>query len=577
MGDFVSTTERIALQPLADHTISLIREWKNRCRDGGNSEHKICSISERRFLPSRLIELTPSACEIRLRLVRSKSMGMYDYDTATYSALSYCWGPGDQAGKLTAANLLSYKKAIPWQSLPKTLKDAATATHLLGMRYVWIDSLCIMQGDTDVDKADKEKEISKMDKVYCHATFTIMARRGDKATDGFLHDRTPPSGTCLLPFQVNNEQHGWVTVTFLSAVEDEDNTALDTRGWITQEYVLSRRLIVFGTWYTEWSCRKERKVHRDGWRHLSHPSEEEDPFHYYAGWDKSGSPIGSAEAQSIEKSHLTDAIMFFSANPEYQHRKPEDHLVVKTWGSLVDAYTRRKLSHKEDRILAISGMAARFASTISESRGYIAGLWECRLPGALLWRRAPKFPPAPPDTSQKPSWSWVSVNTPVISQSPSKCISRLRVLNITYHLSESEAPYGAVDSAELHIEGPAFIIEWRYTRCDDELSHSDASKDISECRWRRDEEDENSVGPKVDITLDARADEKGWKNVVLLAILGPRGAWDSIEGIVLIEVEGTCNPVRYRRLGNFNLNWAYGTGSPLPKTGRWPVGSFHII
>lgn len=535
MGRFVSTTPRMALEPLSDQTMCLVRQWKNRCTDEENSQHKICSISERRFLPCRLVELTPKKSEIELRLVRSDSMGdsmgdcmgTFDYDRVTYSALSYCWGLDGQPEKLTAANLRSYERdGIPWQSLPKTLKDAAITTHLLGMRYLWIDSLCIMQGDGDEDRRDKEKEISQMAMVYLHATFTIMARRGDKAADGFLHDRTPPSGTSLLPFRANDEQHGWVTVTFLSAVQNEDNTALDTRGWVMQEYVLSRRLIIFGTWSTEWSCRKEREINRDGWyRDLSGRPGDQDPFNFYAGWERYGSPTGSAAAESIDKSHLSDAIMFFSANPKCRHRKPEVYAANKAWEQLIQTYTRRKLSKNEDRILAISGLAERFAPTISQSKRYIAGLWECKMPEALLWSSALRFPSARPTIYQGPSWSWVSVNTPTIGWGSSNCISR--VLSIDYVLSNPEAPYGAVTSAALRIEGPAFSIDWRYARHDDELSHSNGR---NECRWRSDEEDENSVDPHVDIRLDAREDDKRWRNVVLLAM--EPGEY-SIKGIVL--------------------------------------------
>lgn len=580
MGHSISTIQRIALQPLSDQTVLSIREWKTRCRDEENSHHKICSISEHRFLPSRLIELTPRAREIRLRLVRSDGMGMYDYGNTRYSALSYCWGPDGQPERLTASNLSSYEKCIPWQSLPKTLKDAATATHLLGMRHVWIDSLCIMQGDSDEDKKDKAKEISQMTKVYSHATLTIMARRGDRATDGFLHDRTPPSGTSLLPFRANNEQYGWATVTFLSAVEDEDNTALCTRGWVMQEHLLSRRLIVFGTWSTEWSCRQQRQANRvqtnrDGWRHVFHPSEKANPFYYAAGWDEHGSPAGSAEAQSIDKSHLSDAIMFFSANPGYQHRKPGDFVVLKTWYSLVGAYTRRKLSREEDRILAISGIAERFAPMISQSKRYIAGLWECEMPGALMWHNDLMFPPARPSESRGPSWSWVSVNTPIIPGRTDECVSR--VSSVDYVLSNSEAPYGAVESAELHIEGPALSIEWRYTRRDDGLSHFDARNDISECRWRRDEGDGKSVDPRAHVRLDAREDNRVWSNVVLLAITAPDGDYPGIEGIVLIDVEGSCNQGRYHRLGTFSVDWTLSLKSPLPQIGDWPLRSFVII
>jgi hypothetical protein len=185
---------------------------------------------------------------------------MEEHDTSRYVALSYRWG-GDQPWQLTQERDESYRTEIPWDTLPRTIQDAAITVQSLGFYYLWVDSMCIIQ-NSEVDKA---VEINQMTKVYAHATLTIMDKRGERVTDGFLHPRTLPSGTSSMKLRTEPGQTQDVTLTFEDAWEKGDNLILNTRGWIMQEYILSRRLLIFGTWLTEWRCRRESRVHTDGW------------------------------------------------------------------------------------------------------------------------------------------------------------------------------------------------------------------------------------------------------------------------------------------------------------------------
>jgi hypothetical protein len=141
-------------------------------------------LSERAYVPTRLIRVTGPQDKLRLKIVRGDDME--EHDKSRYVALSYCWG-GDQSNKLTEDNQDLYKKNIPWETLPKTIQDAAKTVQALGFRYIWIDSMCIVQDS----KEDKEAEISQMTKIYAHATLTVVNKRGDRVTEGFLHPRTP--------------------------------------------------------------------------------------------------------------------------------------------------------------------------------------------------------------------------------------------------------------------------------------------------------------------------------------------------------------------------------------------------
>jgi hypothetical protein len=261
MERYVETHMPIEINPLSTKTISSIRDWITSCVDQKNSDHTRCFLSEKKFLPSRLIEIEQSDSGLQLRLVRSQDIDPEHHGGINYTTLSYCWG-GNQPAKLIAQSLASYEQQIPWAIIPKTLQDAATTTNLLGIRYVWIDSLCIIQDDDD----DKSREISQMAMVYSHSTLTIMARRGDKATDGFLHERSFPFGTTQFMFRsTESRRRGLVTLTFKSAIESENDMALNTRGWVMQEYLLSTRIVKFGDWNTEWSCRTVQDINDGGW------------------------------------------------------------------------------------------------------------------------------------------------------------------------------------------------------------------------------------------------------------------------------------------------------------------------
>jgi hypothetical protein len=98
--------------------------------------------------------------------------------------LSHCWGPAQLI--TTTANTIEQKKAgIPLEDLPQTFKDAVALTRNLGIRYLWIDSLCIKQ----LDKDDWEREASKMGSVYLHSYLNIAATSSAEGRAGCFKER----------------------------------------------------------------------------------------------------------------------------------------------------------------------------------------------------------------------------------------------------------------------------------------------------------------------------------------------------------------------------------------------------
>ncbi|KAG8167099.1 hypothetical protein KVR01_002788 [Diaporthe batatas] len=102
-----------------------------------------------------------------------------------YVALSYVWG--DTAGPhvrymTTRRNVMKriQERGLgeDWRFLPKTIQDAVLLVRALGQRYLWVDSLCIVQDST----SSWELNAKAMHLVYGNAFFTICAADGDART-----------------------------------------------------------------------------------------------------------------------------------------------------------------------------------------------------------------------------------------------------------------------------------------------------------------------------------------------------------------------------------------------------------
>jgi hypothetical protein len=486
-GGKIPSIRHVAVDPISERTTAEIKSWLNACDSTSKDTHRVCSMSEQPFVPTRLIEVSQSTNGYQLRLVQGITL-----EKARYSALSYCWG-GKQEKQLTDENLQTYEQGIPWTDLPNTLKDAATATYRIGLRYLWIDSMCIIQNDP----VDKPNEIRQMAQIYTHAHFTVVDMRGHSAGDGFLHARTLPSGTSAFRYRSTSDLCHQVAFQFQGALDSEDDKVLETRGWALQEYVLSRRLIVFGTWSTQWMCRTKRFLGMDGWR-LEYEDTTQNPFRKTRWW----ASFNEDWYETIGKVDLLDAILYYSMNPELRDYQPRNFPVWEGWVSLVEMYSIRNFSVPQDRNVALSGLAERFAPFFPSQR-YVAGMWEGSLPKGLLWYVDTATLDRPRD-GRAPSWSWQSVDEFVRCYGGDDQVV-CTTLSVDYTLADSGARFGAVTGASLKLQGPSFSIEWRYIRSEGKPSKNDKSETrILELEHSDDSE---SWIPLLSLLLDAREND----------------------------------------------------------------------
>ncbi|MCJ1444599.1 MAG: hypothetical protein MMC23_005101 [Stictis urceolatum] len=152
---------------------------------------KQLSVEENTPLPTRVLDIGDGVQSDEIRLLETSRR------SGTYAALSHCWGRSKHV-ITTQATLAEWRKVIIFEQLPKTFQDAVVITRRLGLRYLWIDSLCIIQDD----RTQWEYESALMGEVYRNAYFTIVAAYSVNGDGECLQNRSRSSADAIkLPFR----------------------------------------------------------------------------------------------------------------------------------------------------------------------------------------------------------------------------------------------------------------------------------------------------------------------------------------------------------------------------------------
>jgi hypothetical protein len=312
-----------------NESFTLQKMWMEDCLNN----HKKCHRTIQMQMPRRIVHV--GLDNTSLRLIETQGIEV------PYAALSHCWG-GEQPLITTLSTIHSRKESLEWDSMPATFQDAIKVIRKLGIYYLWLDSLCIVQDDS----ADWEFEAVRMADIYEGAQLVIAASSSPNHGASFLAPRKTPLGKSIeLNLNYENPKGDIFKVMALhQGLEYPFVEPLDERAWTFQEQRLARRLIQFHRQALKWSCTEGTA--------------------YYKYQDK----IFSASGR-LDKS-------FFGGDIS-----PQVHL--RSWYQMVDDYTDRKLTRLSDRLPALSGIAAR----VSEKTGsdYIAGLWKDSLFFDLQW------------------------------------------------------------------------------------------------------------------------------------------------------------------------------------------------
>jgi hypothetical protein len=381
------------------------------------------------FMPTRLIDVGHDASAIA-RLVLSSNISKTKQ--TKYAALSYCWGSDKDAEsqfKTERASLEHRCIGLPSEVMTPTTNDAIALAKAIGLRYLWIDALCIVQDDED----DWSHESSQMNLVYRHAFVTFCSLNSDSCHESFLY-RAP---AVEVPFQstIRRAIKGSYFIRLRSSTDRYiDRTKLgwdyalskwNARCWTFQEKEMSTRRLGFGSLRMHFACAKYR------W------SEGND-----APMDKL--TLGVVEQITLFKDNL------ISSKDLYDY-----------WGSLVYDYGHRSVTFDKDRLPAIAGLARMIGEALQDQ--YLAGLWKGDLQRGLVWSSRNGHDKLSRgleihlrNIRQRnyvaPSWSWAACLSVVTRRINSTLVEESTIVDINTD-KVSEDPYGQVSGGVLCIRG----------------------------------------------------------------------------------------------------------------------------
>jgi serine/threonine protein kinase len=224
--------------------LGMVQKWLSHC----DQTHHKCRTSGRtvgsnRRLPTRLIDVMDNSSDT-VRLWETS-----DEDKGDWIALSHQWGKITNHFSTTRANLQEHLQGIRFSDLPATFRDAVTVTRAIGHRYLWIDSLCIIQGPN----GDFETEAQKMEAVYSGAYCVIAASCAANHHDGFLKPRDSRDYVGFIP-EGRSKAPVYICQHIDNFKQHVSDGSLNRRGWVLQEHALARRTISFTKHQTYFEC-----------------------------------------------------------------------------------------------------------------------------------------------------------------------------------------------------------------------------------------------------------------------------------------------------------------------------------
>ncbi|OTA98356.1 hypothetical protein M426DRAFT_17487 [Hypoxylon sp. CI-4A] len=376
----ITTARHVAATADSPECLKNVKAWVEKC----DRKHAKCKKTSSDVLPDRVVFIGSGGDP---RLVEPQgSLGRY-------IALSHRWGD-QQPMTLNKDTINDFKSSIPFSRFPKTFQDAIHICRALGVEYIWIDSLCIMQDS----KEDWDIQGSKMDQIYTNCWLVIAADAAMGCNAGFIDtterqelNKNTRRLICCGPGGERDEIFARPSRKFgsiggfgrhyeswergdhpASQSSRQEGSYLLRRGWVLQETFLPRRALHFLPGEVTWKC----------------------------------ATVSQCECQLRPHEKV-----WHRPDPELPRQIDNENL-KEFWKEIIEQYTERQLTYYSDRLAALAGLAKR-AHSISPDVQYYAGLWSDNLPSTLLWvvRRTTEssYNSDRIKPSIAPTWSWASV------------------------------------------------------------------------------------------------------------------------------------------------------------------------
>lgn len=354
----------------------MLASWITEC----DRAHKDCTAKDAR-LPHRVLDVgSKTGSRISLHI----SSGEPEED-GRYVALSYCWGKSHPP-KTTQENLAQRRQDICFDTLPRSFQDAVMVTRNIGIQYLWIDSLCIVQDHTP----DWQTESANMAAYYSNAYLVIVAAQAVDPTQGFLDTLESYSHFTQHPSteigQITNPDSS-VSRIYRRNLGGScryrhyrvlTESPLNTRAWALQENLLAKRIVHFTKRELLWECVEGLKCECMEVEAAARPT--------------------SRPADFLRKDQFIE-LRDFDETPG----------LGKLWLNLLRRYSTLTLSYRSDLLPALSGLAKLW-----ESRGagkYLAGFWQGNILESIVWTLIGAGYPQRSREYRAPSWSPFSLES----------------------------------------------------------------------------------------------------------------------------------------------------------------------
>lgn len=442
-----------------ERIVPAVQTWHRKCSHNHTQCNKTLSKQEtidagNGSLPSRCIEFQklPGSSHLLFWLRETKGL------SGKYLILSHQWNEVTKASSTTRDNYQRRVNGLPgstssevesgpgWtlgQKLSDSLIDIGKLAVELGIKYVWVDSICIIQDDT----TDWESEAAMMASYYQNGWLTVAATQTVAKVGGFLRPTTMDAYSIprisRLPYRSKQgQQEGFFYLQSLSGPtlrqEYEGNIVnckLLNRGWVFQEWILSPRILCFSILMPFLLCAElppqpitgniMTNPHSDGLEAQKDITRGKDPLLY--------GDFGFV--QRFGHKHRLGLDLTASRGAVYS-----------TWRKLVMMYSGLELTKFEnDRIVALAGIAREIGLALSTKlvvlpdevrteRGanynntYACGIWLGDIVRELQWERSDGLGRPPCRARGFPTWSWLSLGSPTTDSTGQPTMGGARVL-----------------------------------------------------------------------------------------------------------------------------------------------------
>lgn len=354
--------------------LDIASTWLNNCLE--NHQGCLSEVKSTIQVPARVVDVGPSDGSQEPCLRDSNR------DVREWVTLSHCWG-STQPLRTTLTTFPSHCQSLPVEKLPKLFQDAILITRRLEYRYLWIDSLCIIQDSRE----DWEREISRMGSIYKHCVFMISADLCRASRESIFADRVDlkyvQQGCC----SSNTGLRGTIATYPLEVrqkFEDRSTLPLRARAWTLQEDILSPRTLKWTREQLVWNCRSTKRSEEA-------PMEARTDYTSHRAEPNFKILCSSEEALCTAQQDKSDLLSGFSFS---------DPLIL--WYQIVLEFCHRKITFKTDTFPAISGIAKEVQRHTGME--YKAGIWMQDFHNGLLWSTYGLG--LNPSSYIGPSWSW---------------------------------------------------------------------------------------------------------------------------------------------------------------------------